>query len=322
MTTMLNSALEYLDRGWSVIPMLTAPVDNARKRPYIRWKPYQLSRPTREEVELWWSRWVGAGIGVILGPVSGVVAVDVDSIEAEEVFFDLVEGEPKTLKTLSGSRKPAKAHYLFRCPHFPTNARFTPLHPKLEFRGHGGYVVGPPSLHPSGNRYEFADPMQEVAELPEPLVKVWQSHPRLRPQQRKQDAGRQHQDFGVSPRARMNILKLPGLAESTQRWLIGDFAYDDGWNCRLFCAACDLAGLGISRDVAEPLLLSGAMPRTNSDEDMARRTIESAFSAPRTPFRDFQAESLSHSTQSDSTDESVRIIVPPRHSRRVCLEVR
>ncbi len=57
-------------------------------------------------------------------------------------------------------------------------------------------------------------------------------------------------------------------------------------NRSLFAAACDLAGSGVPRDEAEPRLLAAAAkcsPPMNPDE--ARRTIESAFNAPRQPSR-------------------------------------
>lgn len=320
MISMLAHALKYLGLGYSIIPQRPGG-----KKPLIRWKPFQESLPTQENVIEWWTRWPNAGMNLILGPVSGVVAVDVDSFDAHQVLCDLLDGEPKTLKSLSGSRKPGKAHYIYRCPSFETTARYTPLHPQLEFRGHRGYIVLPPSLHPTGNRYEWARPMCEISELPSPLAKAWQANPRFRSKTVKQDAGRQHQDFGVSPRTLMSILRLPRLSRSTQQWLIGDFAYDSGWNHRLFCAACDLAGLGVSYEVAEPLLLRGAMPRTAADEDSARRTIHSAFCNERVPFCDFEVAEPNPSNcmnEDDTAKDEIRIIVPTRLRRTLRVEVR
>jgi len=227
-----------------------------------------------------------------LGPVSGVVAVDVDSPEAERIFFDLLRGEPKTRKTLSGAKKPGKAHYLFRCPTFPTTARYTPLHKQLEFRGHGGYVVLPPSLHPSGNRYEWADPKVEIAELPAALAGVWHANPRF--QERGRTAHRESNvvaDQQSHPVARsdvsrslLSLLRLIDLAPSTRDWLLGRYAHADNWNHRLFVAACDLAGHQVRIETAEPFLLRGAQPDTPADDQAARRTIQSAFSQPRQPL--------------------------------------
>ncbi len=317
MISMLTAALEYHDFGWSVIPLRTAA-----KKPHIRWKRYQELRPTADEVKEWWSRWPDAGISLILGPVSGVVAVDVDSVEAQQIFFKLLDGEPHTLKSISGSRKPGKAHYLFHCPDFATTARYTPLHPQLEFRGHGGYIALPPGLHPSGLRYAWSQPMREIAELPAALAAAWQSNPRILRRITKTEPGREHQDFGVSRGSLMSILRLPDLSRSTQRWLLSEHAYDGGWNGRLFCAACDLAGLGVSREVAEPLLLRGARPRTAADEESARRTIESAYSNERVPFRDFEdIDDPECPVPTAPAVKAVRIIRPARLPRTFRREV-
>lgn len=43
------------------------------------------------------------------------------------------------------------------------------LRPKLDFRGLNGYIVGAPSIHPSGRAYEWLRPMT----LPLPVAPVW-----------------------------------------------------------------------------------------------------------------------------------------------------
>lgn len=47
------------------------------------------------------------------------------------------------------------------------------LGPKLDFKGLGGYVAAPPSIHPAGHRYEWlAAPEGAVLELPDGLRRV------------------------------------------------------------------------------------------------------------------------------------------------------
>jgi hypothetical protein len=62
----------------------------------------------------------------------------------------------------------------FRHPEHPTSATFSPWHPKLEFRGHGGIVVLPPSLHKSGGRYEWIAGQHpdevKLARVPQPIA--------------------------------------------------------------------------------------------------------------------------------------------------------
>ena len=323
--SMLEIARTYAEQGWSIIPQ-----SSGAKKPLVKWKPFQDTPPSEALITDWWTRFLDAGICLILGPVSGVVAVDVDSLEAEKVFFGFLGGEPKTRKTISGSQKPGKAHYLFRCPGFPTTARYTPLHKELELRGHGGYVVLPPSLHPSGKRYAWAEPTTEIAELPPALADVWRNNPRFQvrhePPQRHPLGAEIPQSPIVAPnssRTLLSLLRLGGLANSTRDWLFGRFAHSSGWNQRLFVAACDLAGHGISLDAAEPLLLRGAQPDTPRDEETARRTIQSAFSQTRTPFAPFSAGQYSEPPQRIQPPESgnvIRIISPRRLSQTLRVE--
>jgi len=326
--TMLEYAVHYRQNGWSIIPQL--PGD---KKPCVLWKQYQDVPPDRESVEEWWSRWPNAGICLILGPVSGVVAVDVDSLEAEKIFFELIGGEPATCKSLSGSRKPGKAHYIYTCPDFPTTAKFTPLHKKLEFRGHGGYIVLPPSLHHSGNRYAWAEPSQPISAMPNVLASVWQAHPRFAPKSPhplrrrptlRLNSGAINPPADLSqetPASLFTILRLPGLANSTQRWLTGCLAHSEGWNQNLFSAACDLVGLRVPQDVAEPLLLHGAQPDTPADEQQAIRTIHSAYAELRVPLREFAASNGTLAPRCPpevvSDHDGVRLLGPLRLRRRL-----
>ena len=70
----LNAALEYLDRGFSVIP-----VKQADKRPCLMtWKEYQTRQPTVDEVKKWWRIWPDANVAIITGTISGIFVVDAD----------------------------------------------------------------------------------------------------------------------------------------------------------------------------------------------------------------------------------------------------
>lgn len=71
--TVLDAALEYLDQGFSVIP-----VKQADKRPYIKWGQFQQRRPTTDDLERWWSQWHEANIAIVCGEVSGIFCVDAD----------------------------------------------------------------------------------------------------------------------------------------------------------------------------------------------------------------------------------------------------
>jgi len=279
---MLQHAQNYLTLGWSVFP-----IKPGSKRPLFSWKEFQDRLPDAEEVAEWYRIWPDAGIAVALGPVSSIVVADVDSIEAQVCLEELLGGLPRTRTALSGSRQPGKAHYYFQAPDFPTAARYTPLHPQLEFRGYGGAVVLPPSVHASGNRYLWRNRRMPILALPEPLAEVWRANPRFSgPAHTPSD----HSAIAADPsecRSLFSMLRSRGLSDETQGWLLGCYAFLDGWNCRLFRAACDMNGCGVPIESATPHLIRGAKPRTDADREMALATIESAYAEPREPSRTF-----------------------------------
>ena len=159
-------AREYLsDHGLAVVP-----IARGTKVPHLGWKEYQTRRPTPAELDDWWERWPRAGIGGVLGPVSDIIAVDVDGPDAHDELVARLGAEPAAPKVLTGSRKPCRYQLLFRHPTgLATRAKATPWHPALEFRGTGGLSVLPYSVHASGHRYDWARD-RSLDDLPPPAL--------------------------------------------------------------------------------------------------------------------------------------------------------
>jgi hypothetical protein len=164
-----EDAQEYTRLGLAVVPL-----PPGEKRPAIKWKAYQTVAPTQDEINRWWRERPDDGMAVVLGTVSNVLAIDVDGPDAHAELVRRLGAEPVAPKVLTGSGKPFRYQLLFRHPvGLPTRAKITPWHPELEFRGRGGLSVLPPSVHPSGRRYRWAEGRSlEEMELPElpPLV--------------------------------------------------------------------------------------------------------------------------------------------------------
>lgn len=137
-------AERYLALGWSVIPL------GRDKRPLIRWEPYQQRRPTPEELVEWRRRFPGANIGIVTGAVSGLVVLDEDGPEAQEALRGRALPPTPTVRTGKGY------HRYFAHPGRPVGNAVR-LVVGLDVRADGGYVMAPPSLHPSGRRYEWVD---------------------------------------------------------------------------------------------------------------------------------------------------------------------
>ncbi len=147
----IDTAQRYLARGWSVLPL------GARdKRPLVIWEPLQTSRPSAEQVSDWFSRWPDANIGVVTGEISNLVVLDIDPGHGGDASLDQLERQfgrlPATIEATTGS---GGHHFYFAHPGGWIRNR-TGLAQGIDLRGDGGYIVAPPSIHPSGRPYVWA----------------------------------------------------------------------------------------------------------------------------------------------------------------------
>lgn len=109
----------------------------------------------------WWQRWPWANIGMPTGEPSGVVVLDVDARHDGFATLAKLIGAGSGLATLEVQTGGGGVHLWFR---LPVGARVTnsakglaeQFGPGVDVRGTGGYVLIPPSLHISGNRYRYA----------------------------------------------------------------------------------------------------------------------------------------------------------------------
>ena len=149
-----NQALEYLRRGFSVIPV------GRDKKPLLKsWSEFQKRRPTEEDLSWWWFELEPAGVAIITGAISGIVVLDC------EKGADLSGlNAPKTPSAKTGG---GGLHYYFKHPGKNVQ-NATRIKPLMDIRGDGGYVVAPPSLHLSGGRYEWLDGLDTpLADMPD-----------------------------------------------------------------------------------------------------------------------------------------------------------
>src|SRR5262249_41545069 len=241
-------------------------------RPCFKWKQYQTDRPSALDLHYWFNTWPSAGPALVLGPLSGVFAIDVDGKDAHRELVRRLGKVPIAPTVMSGSGDPYRYHLYFRHPAIPTKARDTPWHSKLEFRGHGGIIILPPALHKSGNHYRWASGKSLndlcLAPLP-PLVKEALN---TKPVATVSQVAAQ-----TSHNSKIAVTR--GLSRATRRFLSGAYAASEGWNGRLFCAACDLAGNRFSLEHAIALLLAGARPWNEREKAKAIATIRSAYNS-------------------------------------------
>jgi len=145
-----QAALEYLARGWSVVP-----VRAREKRPLLAWQIYQQRYPTAADLRAWFARWPEANVAIVTGAVSGLVVVDVDRQHNGEQSLARLEREhgplPRTVEAMSGG---GGRHLYFAHPGGHVHNKVG-LAPGIDLRGDGGVIVAPPSVHPSGARYAW-----------------------------------------------------------------------------------------------------------------------------------------------------------------------
>jgi len=160
-----GAALEYLARGWSVIP-----VEPRGKRPLVAWLEFQDRQPTAAEVAGWFGHWPEANLGIVTGVVSGLAVLDVDAGHGGAqslVGLENAHGPlPRTITVATGG---GGRHLYFSHPGGVVHNKVG-LAAGIDLRGDGGCVVAPPSLHPSGRRYAWvpggAPGQERLASLP------------------------------------------------------------------------------------------------------------------------------------------------------------
>jgi len=208
MTALVDNALDYAARGWRVLP-LHEPLFNASgicigctceayarsernkvrleaKGQRGRYDPnYICPQPGKHPrgdlvpkgvsdasadpaiIRSWWKRYPKANVGIACG-ASGLLALDADLYK--DVFSsDLGEFDENTVTSLTGG---GGTHLIYTMPDGATYGNSPGDLPEgIDIRGAGGYIVAPPSLHPSGRHYEWEGGYApgEIALAPMPL---------------------------------------------------------------------------------------------------------------------------------------------------------
>ena len=173
---MIEAALAYTRQNGNRPPLPIFPLVPRGKFPMI---PKEQggngchdATTDRDQIRIWWSKYPEANIGIATG--GGLVVLDVDIDHdagkyGDESLASLEEEHcplPESWEVITGRRG---RHIYFRCDD-PLLTVGSNIREGIDYRGAGGYVVAPPSIHANGNRYEWeaghspAD--TELAELP------------------------------------------------------------------------------------------------------------------------------------------------------------
>lgn len=214
----LNHALHYASLGFGVIPLHVpdGAVCSCRnpqcksigKHPRTM-NGLKAATTDHTQIRNWFgSYFADANIGIVTGAASNLVVLDVDiqhgGIDSLQRLEQQYGQLPETVKAKTGG---GGFHLLFQHPGFQIKNSAGRLGAGLDIRGDGGYIVAPPSLHVSGQRYEWVTVEMELAELPGWLINLLEP-PR---QQQTSTSNQQH-----PPMVASNQQRPPMVATSAQ----------------------------------------------------------------------------------------------------------
>ena len=177
----LSEATKWLKQGIAVIPILYRD-----KRPELKhWQPYQVALPTEDNLKQWF---LGLHNMAAITGWQGLVVIDFDDLAVYSTwrlwatrmgsYTAYVADHTYQVKTGRG------LHLYVKLPHTEQNRKLK----GIDIKAAGGYVLAPPSVHPSGARYQAilpdapilpiealsdvlpADFLQQNTELPDGVI--------------------------------------------------------------------------------------------------------------------------------------------------------
>jgi len=148
-------AMFYHDNGLSVIPIKP----HSKEPAIVKWKPYQKEAPSMNEIKQWFYG-TDNNVGIVMGSVSGgTFALDFDSVELFKEFYSRLDDRLKNVVKNTWIVKTDRGfHVYLRAFEDEMDVPKTQSFEGVDIKGEGSYVVAPPSVHPSGIRYEFLEP--------------------------------------------------------------------------------------------------------------------------------------------------------------------
>jgi putative DNA primase/helicase len=173
-------ALEYAAAGLQVFPLnfmrdgkCSCGTDcgkNAGKHPIGWLVPHGLKNATTDETTIrsWWARFPDAGVGLVTGSTAGFIVLDIDPRHGGQDSLNGLLTDHGPLPPGPKSKTGGGGAHLFFAHPGGTVGNATGILPGIDLRADGGYIVAPPSGHPSGGTYEWIVPLNSVPLPPPP----------------------------------------------------------------------------------------------------------------------------------------------------------
>jgi putative DNA primase/helicase len=142
---LIECALTYADKGVAVFPC------KPRGKEPLTVHGFKDATRDKARIRQWWTRWPDANIGIATGASSGLIIVDIDSLEGAKLLADLArwfDRLPPTYCVVPGKGRHCYFQMPPDCGVVPSSAG-----DGLDIRADGGYVIAPPSVHPNSKVY-------------------------------------------------------------------------------------------------------------------------------------------------------------------------
>lgn len=160
----VHNEIAQTAHSWILSGQSVIPIRYRDKRPeIITWEPYQSQLPSSNEIIHWFPDRLH-NLGIITG-VRGLAVIDFDSMD-RYIFWKLwtmrrgypasyVAGITYQVQTARGM------HVYIRLPHDERNRALE----GIDVKAKGGYVLAPPSIHPSGVPYTAVNPGAPIVQV-------------------------------------------------------------------------------------------------------------------------------------------------------------
>lgn len=285
-----GSALFYAQRGWPVFPVIPARMNGeGGKVPRVsEWQDVASTSP--EQIIKWWEKLPTSNVGVLCGPRSGLLVVDLDvkptrgidgraALAALEAEHGPVPLGPRVCRG-SGS-----LHMYFA--YDPRLGNSVGNVPGIDVRAAGGFVVGALSFHASsGDRYLW---VEGTAELPLPTIPTGfvdaLSKPAPAAKRRKNPRRADERSRTALPSSATAYAAAALRAETENVATAEEGTRNATLNNAAFALGTLVGAGALDRADVEQALLAGALECGLPDEE-AERTIASGLDAGEREPRD------------------------------------
>lgn len=145
-TNLAAAALQLAQQGYRVFPL-----QPRGKKPLIKqWQ--KVATTNAAQVQQWWQQHPTANIGIATGKLSGLYVLDRDGSAGSTSYKKLrCQALESTLQVVTSRG----VHHYLQYPSKGIRNSAGHVATGIDVRGEGGYVVAPPSVHPSGHVYRW-----------------------------------------------------------------------------------------------------------------------------------------------------------------------